>query len=131
MMSPAPLAKSPNQLQGRKEIRPEDVVKPDLLSQILLVGSGAISNTRDPVGDHGCRTHTRSCVVIARVTRGLRILRADSLGSDLGSWSLNSALIVCRRKTRPPPALPERPAAPETFSVAARRCSYLLGVRRY
>lgn len=42
MMSPAPLAKSPNQLQGRKEIRPEDVVKPDLLNQILLVGSGAI-----------------------------------------------------------------------------------------
>ena len=39
MMSPAPLAKSPNQLQGRKEIRPEDVVKPDLLSQILLVAA--------------------------------------------------------------------------------------------
>jgi hypothetical protein len=52
MMSPAPLAKSPNQLQGRKEIRPEDVVKPDLLSQVLLVGSGAIL-ILEPVGDHG------------------------------------------------------------------------------
>ena len=27
---------------GRKEIHPEDVKKPDFLSQILLVGSGAI-----------------------------------------------------------------------------------------
>jgi hypothetical protein len=44
MVRPAPLAKSRNQLQRRKEmLHPKDVMKPDLLSQILLVGSGTLT----------------------------------------------------------------------------------------
>lgn len=42
MLNPAPQAKSRNQLHGREEMHSEDLMKPDLFSQILLVGIGTL-----------------------------------------------------------------------------------------